>query len=62
MRKAKKVLLNSSDVCEMLGCSKSYSYKLIKELNDELKKEGYLTISGKISRLYLEKKIYGLSS
>lgn len=60
MRSVKNLWMNSDEVCQILECSKSYSYKLIKELNQELKKEGYITISGKVSRAYLEKKLFNL--
>ena len=34
------------------------AYKVIRRLNDELREMGYLTISGRISRAYFEKKLY----
>ena len=50
------------DVARELGVSKSYAYKLIQRLNAELREKGYLTISGRVSRLYFEKKLcYGES-
>lgn len=48
------------EVAEELGVSKSYAYKIVHQLNDELKKMGYLTVSGRVSRQYfLEKLCYG---
>lgn len=48
------------DVASELGISKSYAYKIVKRLNDELKEMGYLTISGRISKKYfMEKLCYG---
>ena len=47
------------EVAEILGISVSSSYKIIRSLNLELKKLGYITICGKIPRKYFEKKIYG---
>lgn len=45
------------DVAQELGVSKSYAYKIVKKLNDELK--GYLTISGRVSKKYfMEKRCY----
>lgn len=50
------------DVARELGVSKSYAYKLIQRLNAELREKGYLTISGRVSRWYFEKKLcYGES-
>ena len=34
-------------------------YKIIRRLNDELVAAGYIIVSGRISRSYFEKKIYG---
>ena len=48
------------DVAQELGVSKSYAYKLIQRLNAELRKQGYITISGRVSRSYFEEKLcYG---
>lgn len=56
------VFYTAEEVAEMLGISKSHSYKLIRELNEELKAKGYTTIRGKVSRLFFEEKIYGLKT
>lgn len=40
-------------VMEILQCSQSKAYKVMKQLNNELEKDGYLTIDGRISRDYL---------
>ena len=57
-----KNFLTASDVANYMGISVPTAYKIIRQLNNELKKEGYITISGKISRIYFEKKIYGISA
>lgn len=54
-----KLLLDANDVAKLLGVSDSYAYKIIKSLNSELKKDGYLTISGKVSSNYLKTKLFG---
>ncbi len=56
----KTTLINAKEVAEILGTSKSHAYKLVQQLNDELKKQGYIVIAGKVSRAYFEEKIYGL--
>ncbi|MBR0146249.1 MAG: DNA-binding protein [Eubacterium sp.] len=53
-----KNFLTASDVAEYMGISVPMAYKVIRQLNDELKAQGYITISGKVSRIYFEKKIY----
>ncbi len=48
------------DVAQELGVSKSYAYKIVRNLNAELKDMGYLTVAGRISKQYfLEKVSYG---
>ena len=48
------------EVAEELGVSKSYAYKIVQQLNAELKAKGYLTISGRVNRrFFLEKYCYG---
>ncbi|MFI3254492.1 MAG: hypothetical protein R3Y63_09185 [Eubacteriales bacterium] len=46
------------EVATELGVSKSYAYKLVQKLNEELKEMGYLTVSGRVSRSYFEEKLY----
>ena len=53
-----KNFLTASDVAEYMGISVPMAYKVSRQLNDELKAQGYITISGKVSRIYFEKKIY----
>lgn len=54
-------LLTAGDVAEVLGISKGHEYKLIRELNEELKASGYLIVAGKIPRAFFETKFYGYS-
>lgn len=49
----------AQEVAEMLGVSKSQAYIMIKEWNKELKEMNYLAIPGKVSKKYLQEKIYG---
>ena len=47
------------EVAEVLGVSKSYAYKIVQQLNNELKKKGFLTISGRVNKQYfMEKTCY----
>ena len=54
----KKQFLNAKDVAEILRISEATAYRIIKNLNEELKKKGKIILPGKISRIYLEEKIY----
>lgn len=53
-------MMGCEDVMEALGVSRSYSYQIIRRLNQELEKAGYITVRGKISRAYFEKRTYGV--
>uniref|UniRef100_UPI003FF15433 helix-turn-helix domain-containing protein n=1 Tax=Ruminococcus bromii TaxID=40518 RepID=UPI003FF15433 len=48
------------DVANELGISKSYAYKIVQQLNEELKAQGFITISGRVNKQYfLERVCYG---
>ena len=52
-------LIHASEVAEELGVSVPYAYKIVRQLNEELQKKGYLTVSGKVSRKYFHERFYG---
>lgn len=49
--------LNVNDVASIMCVSESMAYKIIRDLNTELKKDGYITVAGKISRRFFESKV-----
>lgn len=52
--------LKVGEVAEILGISKSYAYKIVQRLNEELKAKGFITISGRVNKQYfIEKTCYG---
>ena len=51
--------LRAEEVAQELSVSKPYAYKLIRQLNEELKSKGFLTISGRINREYFNERLYG---
>ena len=54
-----KRFLNVNDVAQYLNISVPTAYKIIRQLNGELGKKGYLTVAGRVSRAYFEQKVYG---
>ena len=56
----KNLFIKAEEIAKELGVSKPYAYKLIRKLNEELKNNGFITISGKVSRQFFEEKVYGL--
>lgn len=62
MTNENKMFITATDMADMLGISKGHAYKLIRELNSELKKEGYIVIAGKIPKDYFKKRWFGYSA
>ncbi|MDD6022233.1 MAG: DNA-binding protein [Oscillospiraceae bacterium] len=57
---ASTTFMRVDDVAAELGISKSYAYKIVQKLNDELKKQGFITISGRVNKQYfMERACYG---
>ena len=56
-----KIYLTAEDIARELDVSKPFAYKIIRELNIELKEKSYITISCKLSRKYFEERFYGLT-
>ena len=50
------LLLKAEEVAAELCVSKTSAYKVIKQLNAELEKAGYMTITGKVNREYFYKR------
>ena len=57
---SKELFVRAEEVAGALGISKPYAYKLVREMNEELKQKCFLTIPGRVSRRYFEEKFYGL--
>ena len=47
-----KQYFNAAEVAEIMDCSESYGYTVIKKLNEELKSKGYITRNGRVPRKY----------
>ena len=49
----------AEEVAQELSVSKPYAYKLIRQLNEELKEKGFITIAGRVNRQYFYERLYG---
>lgn len=58
MNKEEQKFLRAEDVASMLGVSTVTGYRIIKQLNDQLKEQGYIVVAGKISKRYFNEKVY----
>ena len=56
---AGKMFMRVEEVAEELDVSIPYAYKLIRKMNEELKKTGCITIAGRIDRKFFYEKFYG---
>lgn len=56
------IYYTANDIAEMLGVSKAMAYSIIRQLNKELEDKGYLTLQGKVPRVYFNEKWYGLAA
>ena len=57
-----KMYFTASELAEILGISVGHAYKIIRKLNDELQKDGYIVIAGKVPKRYVEKRCFGFSA
>ena len=57
----KKQYLTAKEISEAMGVSESKAYGIIRELNKELRTEGYLTVSGKVPVAFFKKKYFGFA-
>jgi len=52
-----KSFMTVDEVAKEMSVSKSYAYKVVKQLNHELKQLGYLTVAGRVNTNYFRKKV-----
>ena len=51
--------ITAAEVAEIMGISRSKAYQIVREMNRELKSQGYLTVAGKCPAQYFKQKFYG---
>lgn len=47
----------AEDVQKLLGIGSSKAYYIIRQLNDELKSKGFITVAGKVSKKYFRERV-----
>ena len=50
-----KSFMTVEEVAAELRVSKSKAYQIVRELNAEMQKQGYLTVAGRVSATYFHK-------
>lgn len=53
-----KPFIRVEEVANILDCSESYAYKIMRELNQELREKGKIVVAGRVSRKYFEERMY----
>ena len=49
--------MSVQDVADEIGVSKSYAYKIVRQMNEELKQMGYITVSSRVNTEFFKKKM-----
>ena len=52
-----KTFMTVDEVAKEMSVSKSYAYKVVRQLNKELNDMGYLTVGGRVNTNYFLKKV-----
>ena len=52
-----KNFMTVDEVAQELNVSKSYAYKVVRELNAEMQKLGYQTVTGRVNTSFFRKKL-----
>lgn len=56
------ILIGADEIAKLLDVSKAFAYKVVRDLNNELKQRGYIVIAGKVSRRFFEERFYGFEN
>lgn len=54
---AEKSFMTVEEVAAELRVSKSKAYQIVRELNAELQKQGYLTVASRVNATFFHKKV-----
>ena len=61
-QRVERQFIGAKEVAEILGVSDGKAYSVIWELNKELKERGYITVQGKVSRVFFQERCYGVKT
>ena len=61
-QKVERQFIGAKEVAEILGVSESKAYSVIRGLNKELKEKGFIVVSGKVSRVFFQERVYGIKA
>ena len=61
-QRVERQFIGAKEVAEILGVSESKAYSVIRDLNKELKERGFITVAGKVSRVFFQERVYGVKT
>lgn len=56
------MFVRANEVAADLEVSIPQAYRIIRQMNEELEAQGYLTIAGRVSRKFYMERFYGIAS
>jgi len=54
-----ELFVTADTIANDFKVSKGFAYRMIREMNAELKARGYITVAGRVSKKYYLERIYG---
>lgn len=54
-----KLYYSATEVAEMIGTGRTTAYNIVRQMNDELRKNGYIVVKGKVPKDYFDAKYFG---
>ena len=57
-----KQVYTANELAEVLGVSVSKAYGYIRQMNEELQKQGFLVVRGKIPVAYVQERFFGMKA
>ncbi len=51
------LFITAEEAAKEMCISKGHAYKILQQLNDELRKKGFITIAGKVNRKYFMERL-----
>ena len=58
----KSVFYSAQEVAELIGCKHTKAYEIIRKMNADLEKGGYVVMRGRVPIAYFNEKCYGGSA
>lgn len=55
------MFVRADEIAKDLEVSRTQAYRIIREMNAELREKGFMTVAGRVSRQFYEERFYGVS-